>query len=132
MWLKKCPVLLFGRQYVTSHGLKPSLTCLKDAPFRQHIGSRMRSSIRFLDDKERAEEAVYFKHESEYLLKNLIQNHPDFNPAYNYNVFEKDYGNYVTDVNLLCQRYGWTTMPVAFVNDLEKILTTHGWTKLSK
>lgn len=52
------------------------------------------------DEKGSAEENVYFKKEDESLLKNLLSNHPEFNPKYSTALLEEEVGTLARDLRL--------------------------------
>lgn len=52
------------------------------------------------DEKSTAEQNIYFKKEDEYLLKNLLSNHPEYNPKYLAATSEGEVGALARDVHL--------------------------------
>jgi len=92
-------------------------------------GRKFASGVKFIEDKTAAEEAVYFRKESENLLKNLLANHPEYDPKYDLSVLEKTSGALARDVNLVCEKYGWSGATLPFYKDIVKVFEMHGWKK---
>ncbi|CBZ54801.1 conserved hypothetical protein [Neospora caninum Liverpool] len=96
------------------------------------LGARNFSSVKFMDQKRSGEETVYFKKEDEALLRNLLANHPEYDPKYSVDHMSSELGAIARDITLACQKHGMKDPSAAFMKDLISIFSTHGYAKVSK
>eukprot|EP00918_Siedleckia_nematoides_P054321 GHVU01118665.1.p2 GENE.GHVU01118665.1~~GHVU01118665.1.p2 ORF type:complete len:188 (+),score=15.99 GHVU01118665.1:82-645(+) len=90
--------------------------------FRRNYGG----SIRFLDDNPKSgDESIFFRKESDQLLKNMLANHPEYDPKYDLTSLEKDYGKLVRDIMLTAEKHGISNVGPAFAKDLVKVFEAH-------
>ncbi|PHJ24635.1 hypothetical protein CSUI_001511 [Cystoisospora suis] len=116
------------------------------------------SSVKFMDQKRSGEETVYFKKEAfaccglasdEVLLRNLLANHPEYDPKYSMDHMNSEMGAIARDITLgkfklglegmtvmrratSCQKHGMKEPSAAFLKDLLSIFSSHGYTKAPK
>ncbi|KEP62705.1 UNVERIFIED_CONTAM: hypothetical protein HHA_215350 [Hammondia hammondi] len=95
-------------------------------------GIRNFSSVKFMDQKRSGEETVYFKKEDEALLRNLLANHPEYDPKYSVDHMNAELGSIARDITLACQKHGMKDPSAAFMKDLISIFGAHGYAKNSK
>uniref|UniRef100_A0A0G4IES1 Uncharacterized protein n=1 Tax=Chromera velia CCMP2878 TaxID=1169474 RepID=A0A0G4IES1_9ALVE len=88
---------------------------------------RLRSTIRFVDDKGLGEESIYFKREDEGLLKNLLANHPEYDPRFVMTATDKELGKLQKDIFLVCKKHGIQGATVAFMKDLTSAFEANGY-----
>ncbi|PFH37006.1 hypothetical protein BESB_034640 [Besnoitia besnoiti] len=94
-------------------------------------GARHFSSVKFMDQKRSGEETVYFKKEDEALLRNLLANHPEYDPKYSMDQMS-ELGAIARDITLACQKHGMKDPSAAFMKDLISIFSAHGYVKQSE
>lgn len=108
-------------------GIGGSLLRNKHEPWT--LQKRASGSIRVMEDKRSGEETVYFRKEDDVLLRNLLANHPEYDPKYSFAESDSDFSSLGRDVHLVCQKHGMKYTSLAFLKDICNVFESHGWSK---
>lgn len=131
------PILLISTHLIMS----TSIRCFRPALLRAVRGGRPAAwmqqrrdmgTIRVIDEKRSGEETVYFKKEDDALLRNLLANHPEYDPKYTFSENDSEFSSLGRDIHLVCQKHGMKYTSVAFLKDIRLVFEAHGWTKPSQ
>eukprot|EP00388_Colpodella_angusta_P012321 GDKJ01031266.1.p1 GENE.GDKJ01031266.1~~GDKJ01031266.1.p1 ORF type:complete len:113 (+),score=30.41 GDKJ01031266.1:16-354(+) len=98
-------------------------------PASQATAMRMRSSIRFVEERGQAQESVFFKQQDDAVLKNLLSNHPEYDPRYTNSVEDAELGKLATSVSAVLSKHGLNKVNIALIKDLEAAFKAAGYTK---
>mmetsp|Transcript_90824 Transcript_90824/g.234534 ORF Transcript_90824/g.234534 Transcript_90824/m.234534 type:complete len:138 (+) Transcript_90824:89-502(+) len=91
--------------------------------------ARAISGIKILDDKEKAEENLYWAREDERLLRKMIDSHPELNPEYQgiSGILTDDAHASVTDkVKMIFMKHGIPPVNKTLIGDIVQLVESKG------